>query len=131
MPTYKGFGGHGGSRFLGFQKRDFSGFRSDGLGPTTVLFPPMPTTNWEVRKQSPNYHFYSLERFFIVYFIFISYILVCNVFFLSTGFTVWSGASQSQIAWEHCQAQVQPERANKGRLLVTVRCKASSKYSSN
>ena len=25
----------------------------------------MPTTNWEVKKQSPHYFYYSLERFFI------------------------------------------------------------------
>ena len=25
----------------------------------------MPTTNWKIRKQSPHYYYYSLERFFL------------------------------------------------------------------
>ena len=42
-----------------FQYRITRGFRS-------VLKSGMLTTNWEVRKQSPHYLFYSLERFRMV-----------------------------------------------------------------
>ena len=52
MPSYKGFVGHGASRFHGFQNRDFSGFRSV---PTTVFLAGRS------EKTTSN----SLERFFL------------------------------------------------------------------